>query len=148
MILRGFPECKPDLNLLTLISKKNPPPTCTNYSPLWLSYLMKTHRPFCFADLNLDKSLFLQVRLSIQNPCYTVEMIQEHFLRAIETGLREEAVRAKLRPYLQTCNIEDDKLIAELTRVCARSQSGTLNWAGKGLRWLAWRAKGSVQAKV
>ena len=46
-------------------------------------------------------------------------MVQEHFLRAIETGLREEAVRAKLRPYLQTCNIEDDELIAKVTRVCA-----------------------------
>ena len=42
-----------------------------------------------------------------------------HFLREIETGLREEAVRTKLRPYLQTCNIEDDELIAQLTRVCA-----------------------------
>ena len=54
-------------------------------------------------------------------------MIQEHFLRAIQTGLREEAVRASLRPYLQTCNIEDDELITQLTRVCAEESE----WGSK-----------------
>ena len=53
-----------------------------------------------------------------RNHCYTAEMIQEHFLRAIETGLRKEAVMAKLMLYLQTYNVEGDELIAPLT-LCA-----------------------------
>ena len=75
---------------------------------------------FLFRGLELrQKVLFASKAIDPKNACYTVEMVQEHFLRAIVTGLREEAVRAKLRPYLQTCNIEDDELIAQLTRVCA-----------------------------
>ena len=75
---------------------------------------------FLFRGLELrQKVVFASKAIDPNNPTYTYEMIQEHFLRAIETGLREEAVRAKLTPFLKRPDIEDEELIAELTRVCA-----------------------------
>ena len=86
---------------------------------------------FLFRGLELgQKVVFASKAIDPNNPTYTYEMIQEHFLRAIETGLREEAVRAKLRPFLKRPDIEDAELIAELTQVCAE-ESETENKLGK-----------------
>ena len=126
MTLRGFLECKPDLNLLTLkkiLHSHFKEKSATDlYKSLTTLAQLPSEDPHMslFRGLELrQKVIFASKAINPKNPCYTVKMIQEHFLRAIETGMREEAVRAKLRPYLQTCNIEHDKLIAQLTRVCA-----------------------------
>ena len=86
---------------------------------------------FLFRGLELrQKVVFSSKAIDPNNPTYIYGMIQEHFLRAIETCLREEAVRAKLRPFLKRPDVEDEELIAELTRVCAE-QSETENKLGK-----------------
>ena len=61
---------------------------------------------FPFRGLELrQKVVFASKATDPNNPTCTYRMIQEHFLRAIETGLREESVRAKLRPFLKRPDI-------------------------------------------
>ena len=88
-------------------------------------------QPFLFRGLELrQKVVFASKAIDPKNPTFKHEMIQEHFLRAIETGLLDEAVRAKLRPYLQQLSIADEELISQLTRVCAE-ESERENKLGK-----------------
>ena len=100
MTLRGFLGCKPDLNLLTLREIlrshfKEKSATDLSKSLTTLAQLPnKDPQTFLFHGLELRKKvIFASKAIDPKNPCYTAEMIQEHFLRAIETGLREEAVR-------------------------------------------------------
>ena len=41
-------------------------------------------------------------------------LIQQFFRRTVETGLQDESIRIKLRPYLANPLIEDEKLIHQL----------------------------------
>ena len=73
MTLRGFLECKPDLTLLTLrkiirshVKEKSATDLYKSLTTLAQLPNEDPHRRFGFADLNLDKRLHLQVRLSIQ----------------------------------------------------------------------------------
>ena len=43
------------------------------------------------------------------------EHVQKLFLRTVETGLQDESIRAKLRPYLKDTNILDEDLIQQLS---------------------------------
>ena len=45
---------------------------------------------------------------------YDKDHIQKLFLRTVETGLQDESIRAKLRPYLKDTNIMDEDLIQQL----------------------------------
>lgn len=45
---------------------------------------------------------------------YDKEHIQKLFLRTVETGLQDESIRAKLRPYLKDTSIMDEDLIQQL----------------------------------
>ena len=47
-------------------------------------------------------------------PKYDKEHVQKLFLRTVETGLQDESIRAKLRPYLKDTNILDEDLIQQL----------------------------------
>ncbi|CAB4042891.1 Hypothetical predicted protein, partial [Paramuricea clavata] len=42
------------------------------------------------------------------------EHIQKLFLKTVETGLQDESIRAKLRPYLKDINVLDEDLIQQL----------------------------------
>ena len=45
---------------------------------------------------------------------YDQRLIQSLFLRTVETGLRDESIRIKLRTFLWDENIGDEKLLLEL----------------------------------
>ena len=45
---------------------------------------------------------------------YDPRLIQSLFLRTVETGLRDESIRIKLRTFLRDENINDEKLLFEL----------------------------------
>ena len=45
---------------------------------------------------------------------YDPRLIQSLFLRRVETGLRDESIRIKLRTFLQDENVGDEKLLLEL----------------------------------
>ena len=45
---------------------------------------------------------------------YDPRLIQSLFLRTVETGLRDESIRIKLRTFLRDENISDEKLLLEL----------------------------------
>ena len=45
---------------------------------------------------------------------YDPRLIQSLFLRRVETGLRDESIRIKLRTFLRDENIGDEKLLLEL----------------------------------
>ena len=45
---------------------------------------------------------------------YDKEHIQKLFLRTVETGLQDESICAKLRPYLKDINVLDEDLIQQL----------------------------------
>ena len=49
---------------------------------------------------------------------YDKQLVQNLFLHSVETGLREDVVRVKIRPYLQI-NVSDEQLISELNKVAA-----------------------------
>ena len=137
MTLRGFLESTPGLTLVTLrkilrshFKEKN---ATDLYKSLTTFAQLTNEDPqaFLFCGLELrQKVVFASKAIDPNNPTYTYEMIQKHFLRAIETGLSEEAVRAKLRPFLKRPDIEDEELIAELTPVCAE-ESERENKLGK-----------------
>ena len=44
------------------------------------------------------------------------ELVQNLFLHSLETGLRDEVIRVKLRSHLQKPNNSDDLLISELSK--------------------------------
>ena len=137
MALRGFLECTPNLTLVTLKKVlrshfKEKSATDLYKSLTTLAQLPnKDPQTSLFREPELrQKVVFASKAIDPRNPTFKHEIIQEHFLRALETGLRDEAVRAKLKPYLQQLSIADEELISKLTRVCAE-ESERENKLGK-----------------
>ena len=50
---------------------------------------------------------------------YTPDMAQGLFLHALETGLKNEAIRTKIRPLLKQRNVSDEVLIEEMSKAVA-----------------------------
>ena len=48
---------------------------------------------------------------------YDERLVQGLFLHSLETGLQQEAVRTKLRPFLQDTDISDEKLIEQMNLI-------------------------------
>ena len=137
MTLRGFLECTPNLTLVTLkkiLRSHFKEKSATDlYKSLTTLAQLPNEDPetFLFRGIELhQKVVFASKAIDPKNPTFKHEMIQEHFLRALETGLRDEAVRAKLRPYLQQLSVADEELISQLTQVCAE-ESERENKLGK-----------------
>ena len=68
---------------------------------------------------------------------YEPSLVQSLFLHVLETGLQDEAVRAKLRPFLEKTTVNDEQLLEKVNQImpaemepCNKMSSGSK----KGLR--------------
>ena len=78
-----------------------------------------------------QKILFASQELDTQLK-YDPKLVQEMFLRAVDTGLQDEAIRSRLRPSLQTPEVQDEDLIQQMNVVVSeetgrKSKLGTSN---------------------
>ena len=69
---------------------------------------------FLFRALELRQRVIFTCKEADSKIKYDQSVSQNLFLHSIETGLRDESVRSKLRPVLQNQAIPDDELIAEM----------------------------------
>ena len=47
---------------------------------------------------------------------YDTRHVQSLFLRSVETGLQDESIRTKIRPFLEDPDVEDELLIQQLNK--------------------------------
>ena len=48
---------------------------------------------------------------------YEPSLVQSLFLHLLETGLQDEAVRAKLRPFLEKTTVSDEQLLEKVNQI-------------------------------
>ena len=68
---------------------------------------------------------------------YEPSLVQSSFLHVLETGLQNEAVRAKLRPFLEKTIVSDEQLLEKINQIISAEteRHNKMNSGGKkGLR--------------
>ena len=73
---------------------------------------------FLMRALELRQKILFVSKESDTTVKYDKQLVQNLFLHSVETGLREDVVRVKIRPHLQI-NVSDEQLISELNKVAA-----------------------------
>ena len=73
---------------------------------------------FLMRALELRQKILFVSKESDATVKYDKQLVQNLFLHSVETGLREDVVRVKIRPHLQI-NVSDEQLISELNKVAA-----------------------------
>ena len=68
---------------------------------------------------------------------YEPSLVQSLFLHVLETGLQDEAVRAKLRPFLEKTTVSDEQLLEKINQIMSAEMerySKMSSGGKKGLR--------------
>ena len=126
--LRSFLECTPDLPLSKLRKI-----LCSHYrekssTELYKALSTLTQAPnedaqaFLFRALELRQRAIFTCTEADSKIKYDKSLIQNLFLHSVETGLRDESVRSKLRPFLQNPSIPDEELIGEMNVIFSQEQ--------------------------
>ena len=69
---------------------------------------------FLMRALKLRQQVLLASQERDSQIRYDQNLVQSVFVNAVETGLSDEAIRTRMRPFLQTPNITDEALIKEI----------------------------------
>jgi len=72
---------------------------------------------FLVRALNLKQQIIFVSHASDGSIKYEPSLVQALFLHVIETGLQDEAVRAKLRPLLEVASVTDEQLMEKVNRI-------------------------------
>eukprot|EP00794_Sanderia_malayensis_P006741 gene6741-7501_t len=130
MTLRSFLECTPDLPLPKLrkilrshYREKSSTELYKNLSTL-TQVPNEDAQAFLFRALELRQRVMFTSKEADSKIKYDPEMIQSLFLYSIETGLRDESIGSKLRPFLQSLNVSDEELIGEMNIIFSEEQEG------------------------
>ena len=132
--LRSFLECTPDLPLSKLRKILRSHYREKSSTELYKALSTLTQAPnedaqaFLFRALELRQRVIFTCKEADSKIKYDQSLIQNLFLHSIETGLRDESVRSKLRPFLQNQAIPDDELIAEMNVIFSEEQEREANW--------------------
>ena len=128
MTLRSFLECTPDLALSKLrkilrshYREKSSTELYKSLSTL-AQYQSEDAQSFLFRALELRQRIVFTSKEADSKIKYDPTMIQSLFLHSVETGLRDEAIRSKLRPYLQNPGVQDEELISEMNTISLEEQ--------------------------
>ena len=71
---------------------------------------------FLMRALELRQKILFVSKESDTTVKYEKQLVQNLFIHSVETGLRDDAIRVKIRPYLQKPNVLDEQLISELNK--------------------------------
>ena len=69
--------------------------------------------------LNLKQQIIFVSNAADGSIKYEPSLVQALFLHVLETGLQNEAVRAKLRPLLEVASVTDEQLMEKVNRIMA-----------------------------
>ena len=69
--------------------------------------------------LNLKQQIIFVSNATDSSIKYEPSLVQALFLHVLETGLQNEAVRAKLRPLLEVASVTDEQLMEKVNRIMA-----------------------------
>ena len=126
--LRSFLECTPDLPLSKLRKILRSHYREKSSTELYKALSTLTQAPhedaqaFLFRALELRQRAIFTCKEADSKIKYDQSLIQNLFLHSVETGLRDESVRSKLRPFLQNPSIPDDELIGEMNVIFSQEQ--------------------------
>ena len=121
MPLRSYLESTPDLNLARLRQILRSHFRESNATDLYqklasLTQLAKEDaQSFLMRALELRQKIIFASKEADVVIKYDQKLVQSLFLHCIETGLRDDVVRVKLRPLLQKPTVLDEELIREVT---------------------------------
>ena len=77
----------------------------------------ETHQDFLIRALDLRQQVHFVSQAEGGTVKYESSLVHPLFLHAIETGLQDEAVRNKLRPFLQKAEFTDEELMEQINVV-------------------------------
>ena len=77
----------------------------------------ETHQDFLIRVLDLRQQVLFASQAEGGTVKYEPLLVHPLFLHAIETGLQDEAVRNKLRPFLQKAEVTDEELMEQINVV-------------------------------
>ena len=128
MALRSFLECTPDQPLSKIRKIIRSHYREKSATELYKSLSTLTQGPnedaqsFLFRALELRQRVIFTCKEADSKISYDQNLIQNLFLHSMETGLRDESVRAKLRPFLQDTDVPDDELIGQMNIIFCEEQ--------------------------
>ena len=149
--LRSFLECTPDLPLSKLRKILRSHYREKSSTELYKALSTLTQAPnedaqaFLFRALELRQRVIFTCKEADSKIKYDQSLIQNLFLHSIETGLRDESVRSKLRPFLQNQAIPDDELIAEMNVIFSEEQEREAKLGKKGQKYTIGRVENITQ---
>ena len=126
--LRSFLECTPDLPLSKLRKILRSHYREKSSTELYKALSSLTQAPnedaqaFLFRALELRQRAIFTCKEADSKIKYDKSLIQNLFLHSVETGLRDESVRSKLRSFLQNPSIPDEELIGEMNVIFSQEQ--------------------------
>ena len=149
--LRSFLECTPDLPLSKLRKILRSHYREKSSTELYKALSTLTQAPnedtqaFLFRALELRQRVIFTCKEADSKIKYDQSLIQNLFLHSIETGLRDESVRSKLRPFLQNQAIPDEELIAEMNVIFSEEQEREAKLGKKGQKYTIGRVENITQ---
>lgn len=122
--LRSYLEMIEDLSLSRLIMKANCKQKSATelYQKLSVLHQQAGESPpqdFLVRALNLKQQIIFVLNATDGSIKYEPSLVQALFLHVLETGLQNEAVRAKLRPLLEVASVTDEQLMEKVNRIMA-----------------------------
>ena len=77
----------------------------------------ETPQDFLVRAMSLRQQIILVSSTSDSPIKYEPSLVQSLFLHVLETGLKDEAVRAKLRPFLEKTTVSDEQLLEKINQI-------------------------------
>ena len=77
----------------------------------------ETPQDFLVRAMSLRQQIMFVSSVSDSPIKYEPSLVQSLFLHVLETGLRDEAVRAKLRPFLEKTTVSDEQLLEKINQI-------------------------------
>ena len=100
---------------------------------------------FLVRALNLKQQIIFVSNATDGSIKYEPSLVQALFLHVIQTGLQDEAIRAKLRPLLEVTSVTDKQLMekVKIIGLCRQRQNTKIRWV-----WLAGKGRGLTKLKL
>ena len=92
---------------------------------------------FLLRTLNLKQQIIFVSNATDGTIKYELSLVEALLLHFLETGLKDETVRAKLRPLLEVATVTDEQLIAKVNRIMSAEREHQKKMGvtcGKGVR--------------
>ena len=120
--LRSYLEATPDLTLAKLRQilrsyyRENSATEMFQQLATLTQFQNEDPQAFLMRALELRQKILFVSKESDTTVKYEKQLVQNLFIHSVETGLRDDAIRVKIRPYLQKPNVLDEQLISELNK--------------------------------